>query len=65
MDVILENVKLQFAFVYLDDIVNFARTLQIHIDLEKQTMTLQERAGVTFKLKNAFLSQAGSIFLHT
>lgn len=48
---LLTKIKLQFAWVYLEDIVIFWRTPDIHIEYVRQVLTLLNDAGMKLALK--------------
>lgn len=51
MHVILSNVKWQYAFIYLDDIVLFSKKLKVHTERKRSVFCLLEDAAITLKLK--------------
>lgn len=62
MDVLLTNIKSQFAFMNLDDIVIFSSTLHEHIDHVRQKLMFLYNVGVTLNRKSASSLRIVSIF---
>lgn len=55
MDVILFSIRWQFVFVYVDDIVIFSKTQEMHIELVRKFLLL-------LNIKSAALKQKKYIF---
>lgn len=63
LKVILASAKWQFAFVYFDDIFNFSKSLQQHMEHTKNVLGLLEDARMTLKMKKChFLCESIDYF---
>lgn len=60
MDVILGNVKDQYALIYIDDIILFSSTQEDHIRQVKIVSKLVQEAGMALKLKSVTSSRTPS-----
>lgn len=61
MDILLSTVKLQFALMYMEDVVIFSRSVQEHLEHFETVLRLLSRAGISFENPNCFFSE-GSVY---
>ena len=50
LDIILSEVRWQSCLSYLDDVIAFSRTTDMHLRYVDEILTLRRRAGITLKL---------------